>query len=104
MRLALAMARRTSAGIATGAAAASTGAAPPETHGRGVAAWPIFGCAPPVAASAGPASASSSVPKHAARTPPRTSIYLFRRPTGLADGLALKEPALPADYRGIRPN
>ena len=29
---------------------------------------------------------------------------LFRRPAGLADGLALKEPALLTDHRGIRPN
>src|ERR1019366_6941893 len=29
---------------------------------------------------------------------------LFRRPAGLADGLALKEPALPTVLREIRPN
>src|SRR4051812_33947589 len=32
------------------------------------------------------------------------AAYLFRPPTGLADGLALKELALPLSLEGIRPN
>src|SRR3954451_6007388 len=98
MASALAIARWTAAGTLACAGSGTT-AAPPV--GRPPKPLVVCGCAPPVAATlcAGTASASSSVPKHTARAPPRTSIHLFRRPTGLADGLAQKEPAPPAEYR-----
>ena len=68
-------------------------AAPPATRraGRsGQSAWPR-------------SRQSSSLSKqHAEGSHPQNND-LFRRPAGLADGLALKEPALLTVHRGIRP-
>src|SRR3712207_1683500 len=58
--------------------------------------------APPVAASADGAAtraSTTSMKMCAARRNPRTNDSFFRRPAGLADGLAQKEPALHADLR-----
>jgi len=60
-------------------------------------------------APAGAAASRHSVAAHAATSlkngvGTRDTDYLFHRPAGLADGLALKEPALPTTHRGIRPN
>ena len=74
MAFADAMAARTAAGsvsVAAGGVAIAVAAAPPV--GRLENPF-VFGCAPPVAASAGAASASSSTLPHKARAPPRTSI------------------------------
>src|SRR3954468_18415396 len=48
-------------------------------------------------------SASANSAQMNIRDLPRTTT-LFRRPAGLADGLARKEPAPPVDDHGISPN
>jgi hypothetical protein len=68
---------------------------------------PVF-AAPPLPPSAGPAvQRPAEVATTATAQKPcradRCDSSLFRRPTGLADGLALKELALPLAQEGIRP-
>src|SRR3712207_6251839 len=116
MRLAAAIASMTCCGAPAGAEARPSGpivAVGPATSfaARCLAAAALdLGLtyvAPPVPCAPATGAASSTASMHSmnvSRERPRTADLLFRRPAGLADGLAQKEPALHADDRVISPN